>query len=78
MKDIKKNYKVTLDTPIAELAELFPEVAEFLTLEYGFHCIGCPLSYFETIGDGVQVHGLLDTEIQDLLKQVNEIIQESN
>lgn len=78
MDDIKNNYKATLDTPIAELAELFPVVAEYLMLEYGFHCIGCPLSYFETIGDGAQVHNLTEDEVEKLLDKVNKIIEKEN
>lgn len=78
MDDIRQNYKATGDTPIAEIAELFPEVAEYLTMEYGFHCIGCPLSYFETLGDGIQVHGLSEDEGKILLEKVNKMIKDLN
>lgn len=68
-----KNYKITKDSPIIEITERFPHLAEFLQNEYGFHCIGCPLSYMETLGEGMMVHGLNDDEQEDLVKKLNKM-----
>lgn len=73
---IKKEYKFTKDTPIIEIAELFPNVAEYLLEEYGFHCIGCPLSFMETLGEGVVVHGLTPEETDKLIEELNQMIKE--
>ena len=69
----KKQFKITRDVPIIEITERFPTLADYLVDEYGFHCIGCPLSYMETLGDGMMVHGLDETEQDGLLRKLNEM-----
>lgn len=48
--------QVTKDTMIGELLNIDEEVAPIL-LEIGMHCLGCPSSQMETIGEAAQVHG---------------------
>lgn len=69
----KNKFEITADVPIIEVTERFPHIADFLVEEYGFHCIGCPLSYMETMGDGMMVHGLDETEQEGLLRKLNDM-----
>lgn len=62
------------NTIMAEIAERFPHIAEYLVEEYGFHCIGCPLSFSETLAEGAMVHMLDDEEKQELIEKLNEMI----
>ncbi|MBD3280848.1 DUF1858 domain-containing protein [Candidatus Dojkabacteria bacterium] len=64
-------FEITKEVPIIEITERFPKIAEFLVEEYGFHCIGCPLSYMETLGDGMIVHGLDEAEQDELIRRLN-------
>jgi len=75
-KKAKQKVKFVIDesTPIVEIAERFPKIAEYLTSELGFHCIGCPLMYEETMGEGSMVHGLTPDETKELLGTINKMI----
>ena len=48
--------KVTKDTMIGELLQINADVAPLL-LSIGMHCLGCPSSQMETIGEAAMVHG---------------------
>jgi hybrid cluster-associated redox disulfide protein len=67
--------KITADWPIAQLLNKYPESVEVL-LKYGFPCIGCAMSQFESIGQGIQiVHGKDEKVLKKLLKELNAISQ---
>lgn len=53
----------------------YPEIVEFLTIEYGLHCVGCFIAEFETLEEGAVVHGILGDDFEDMLKLVNEKAQ---
>lgn len=74
---MQKKTKFIIDesTPIVEIAERFPKIAEYLTSELGFHCIGCPLMYEETFGEGSMVHGLTPEETRELLETINKMVE---
>ena len=73
-KKIKqKTKKITRESNIAELVMEHPEVSEVL-LAFGLHCVGCFASQFDTIGQGAEIHGMPDDEINELLDEVNKVI----
>ena len=59
--------KISKDTKIGELLDIFPESAPIL-MEIGMHCLGCPASQMETIGEAAMVHGI-DSAL--LLEKIN-------
>ncbi len=65
------------DINIQELATKYPEVIETLIVEYGFHCIGCFVSEFETLIDGARVHGIEDEDFAELLTHLNKLVAEA-
>lgn len=64
------------DTFIAEIAELYPKTVNMLIVDYGFHCVGCFASQFETLLQGAFVHGIIDKDFDELLKRVNAMAKE--
>jgi len=66
--------KIDPEIKISELAWSYPEVVDFLISEYGFHCIGCFVSEFETLIEGAQVHGIVGEDFEIMLRQVEDII----
>jgi hybrid cluster-associated redox disulfide protein len=72
MKD-KNNKKIAKDVPLSDLAQYYPDIAEYLTDEYGFHCMNCFLSEFETLEDGAATHGIFGDEFEELMDEVNEL-----
>lgn len=66
--------KIDENIKIADLAEKYPEVVDFLIYEYGFHCIGCFVSEFETLIEGAQVHGITGSDFDEMMLRVENII----
>ena len=55
---------------IADIIENHPQTIEIL-MQFGFHCIGCQMSSFETLEEGAQKHGI---EVDELLDVLNGVI----
>ena len=67
---------ITKDTLIGEVVEKFPAAVDTLLGE-GVHCVGCGASGFESIEQGLQVHGKSKEEITDVVKRMNEALKEA-
>ena len=63
--------KITKDIMILDLVESHPELAEILTDDYGFHCIGCMAASMETLEEGAVVHGMAKKEIEKMIEDLN-------
>ncbi len=66
--------KVTADTPIMELVMNHPKAVSVL-MDYGFHCIGCQLSAYESLGQGAAAHGMDEAQIKKMVSEINKIIE---
>lgn len=71
----KTKQYITENTMIAEVVENFPEVAEILTEDYGFHCVSCFAAEMETVGMGAMGHGMTQEEIDDMLLTINDFVE---
>lgn len=58
---------INKDTTIGEILEIAPEKAEIL-LEVGMHCLGCPASQMETLGEACEVHGV---NVEEIVEKLN-------
>ena len=76
-KNTEKTTNITKNTLMAEIVERYPELAEVLTMDYGFHCIGCFASEMETLEQGAQVHGMTAKEITMLVKTLNDLSEDA-
>ncbi|MCD8045663.1 MAG: DUF1858 domain-containing protein [Clostridiales bacterium] len=66
--------QITKDTMIGELLrdqEHIDDIAEVL-FGIGMHCLGCPSSQMETIGEAAMVHGL---EADELVVRLNAVVE---
>lgn len=63
--------KITGKINIAQLERLAPELVGVLMEEYGFHCIGCMASEFESLEEGAMAHGMSREEIEEMLSDLN-------
>ena len=64
---------ITKETNIAALVNNYPAAVEVLTA-FGLHCVGCFASAFDTIGEGAQIHGMIDEEVNEMLGEVNKVL----
>ena len=58
---------ISKNTTIGELLQTNPEVAPIL-MEIGMHCLGCPSSQMESLGEAAMVHGI-DADL--LVEKIN-------
>lgn len=66
--------KVERDTLMAEIILSYPQLSQDL-MDAGMHCVGCPLSSFESLEDGCTVHGMSEEQIDALILRLNEQIK---
>ena len=57
---------ITKDTIIGSILDEAPDTAPFF-LEMGMHCLGCPASRGESVGQACEVHGVDANEIVEQL-----------
>jgi len=66
---------ITKNTIIGECINKNPKIAEFL-FNLGFQCIHCFAANFETLEQGLKLHGKSDKEIKEIIKKLNKIENE--
>ncbi|MEK6923201.1 MAG: DUF1858 domain-containing protein [Nanoarchaeota archaeon] len=77
----KKVKYVTKNIVISEMMNENPDLYHALAgvmMSYGLHCVGCSASTTDTIESGAKSHGMSDVEIAELVKEVNQVLDESH
>lgn len=62
------------DISIQDLVKNHPQLVDVLIEEYGFHCVTCFLSEFETLREGAKVHGIEESDFDELMERLNSLI----
>ena len=65
------------DMLIADIVEKHPELAEIFMEDHGLHCFGCGASMFETLEQGMLVHGMTDEEMDKIVADINSQIEKT-
>ena len=65
--------EITKDMLIGDILDADRGTAKYF-LEMGMHCLGCPASQGESIGEAAEVHGL---DPDDLVDKINEFLAEN-
>lgn len=66
--------EVTRQTIIGDIVRKHPFSVEVF-MDYGVHCVGCHVSDFETLEQGILGHGFSEGELLELIDELNEIIK---
>ena len=74
VKEIKKQL-ITKDMTIGDVVAKYPSVIEPLQ-SAGVHCVGCHVSYHETLEQGFKGHGMSDEEVDIVLTKLNASVEE--
>ncbi len=61
--------EISREIPIGELIINYPAAFEIL-VKRGFHCIGCGMAAYETLGQGAKAHGLDDAAVDALVAEL--------
>ena len=64
---------ITKEMMISEVIEKYPSTIETLLMT-GVHCIGCHVSYFETLEQGMKGHGMSNEEVDEVINEMNNVI----
>ncbi|MCI5578599.1 MAG: DUF1858 domain-containing protein [Oscillospiraceae bacterium] len=59
--------QVTVDTIIGDILDFNGEAAAPIFMGMGMHCLGCPASRGESVGQACEVHGVDANEIVEQL-----------
>jgi len=62
---------INKDMTFGEVLQKYPKSGPILG-NYGLHCIGCHIGTMETIEQGVKAHGMNDTDVEKIIKDLNE------
>lgn len=69
---MKNHQNITKEMAILEVAKKYPKTA-FIFMDYGLHCIGCPMAPSETIEEAAKLHRIdLGALLKDLNRAVNQ------
>lgn len=64
--------QISKDTMLGELMQIDTELVPIL-MSIGMHCLGCPSSMMETVGEAAMVHGY---DPDDLVDEINNYLQQ--
>ena len=66
---------ITKEMTIGDVVAKYPAVIEPLQ-EAGVHCVGCHVSYSESLEDGFKGHGMADEEVDAVIEKLNKAAAE--
>ena len=66
----KTKPKITKNSNLLEILETYP-LAQELLMEYGLQCAACTAAAFDTLEEGVKIHGFSDQEVDELVDYLN-------
>ena len=75
MKETKK-VMITKDMTIGDVVSKYPASIEPLQ-SAGVQCVGCHVSYSETLEQGLKGHGFTDEKVEEVLVNINKAVGES-
>lgn len=64
---MEKAQKITKEMTIGEVIRKYPK-SVFVFMDYGLHCVGCPMAQGETIEGAIKLHQI---DLKKLLKDLN-------
>jgi len=70
-----KTQLITKDMTIGDVVAKYPASVEVLQAA-GVHCVGCHVSYHETLEQGFRGHGMTDEEVEAVIEKLNNAVEE--
>lgn len=74
-KEVKKQL-ITKDMTIGDVVAKYPACIETLQ-SAGVHCVGCHVSYSETLEQGFKGHGMADEDVDMVISQMNNAVEKT-
>lgn len=67
---------ISKDMTLGDIVAKFPQAIEVM-LANGLHCVGCNVSYWETLEQGAMGHGMSQEQFETMLLQLNKVSSET-
>lgn len=67
---------ITQDMPLGDIVTNYPQAIEVIQ-SFGLGCVGCGVSYSESIAQSAKTHGFDDAKILELVQKINQTILEN-
>ncbi len=64
---------VTKQMTVGEVVRKYPEAIPVI-LGHGLHCVGCNVSYWETLEQGARGHGMTEEQLNKMVEDINNSI----
>ena len=74
VKTKEKTDGITKDMLLGDIVSKYPEATEAM-LKHGLHCMGCHVSFYETLEQGALVHGMSPKEVDKMLAEMNALVK---
>lgn len=59
---------------IQEFILEYPQLVDVLANDYGFHCVTCVFSDFDTLIEGAAIHNIEGKDFDEMLQHLEELI----
>jgi len=67
---MSKEQNINKNMTFGELLKKYPKAGPILA-NHGLHCIGCHISVFETLEQGIKAHGMNDSQLDTIIGELN-------
>lgn len=75
MEQAIQNQRITKEMTIGEIIRKYPSTVEILQ-SHGIHCVGCHVSYEETIEGSFKAYNFSDEQIDSVIEKLNKSIED--
>jgi hybrid cluster-associated redox disulfide protein len=62
------------DMNLQEFILEYPQLVDFLAEDYGFHCVTCMFSGWDTLREGASIHQIEGADFDEMIKRLETIL----
>lgn len=77
-EEVQKKISINPNINIQEFILEYPQLVEVLANDYGFHCVNCLFSDFDTLIEGAAIHGIEGEDFKEMVHDLEEIINNNS
>jgi len=76
MEDVQVQKRISID-PDMNLQDFiieYPQLVDVLAEEYGFHCVNCMFSGWDTLREGASIHQITGKDFEEMISHLEAIL----
>jgi len=71
---VSKYITIDPDMNLQDFIFEYPHLVEVLAEDYGFHCVNCMFSGFDTLKEGAAIHGIEGQDFEEMINRLEGIL----